>query len=85
MRSDGEGRFQSVLAQACGALAAGFGLIALLGWILKLPLFASFGLGLIPMAPSTALLFILMGIAIYFQARLTQNRAAERMGLVLGA
>jgi PAS domain S-box-containing protein len=86
MRSEGEARYQNVLAQACGALATGFGLIALLGWVLKLPLLSSFGSRLIPMAPSTALLFIIMGTAIYFQARLTQqNRAADRMGLALGA
>lgn len=45
-----------------GGVAAGIGCIALLGWLLLLPRFASLGEGLIPMAPSTAILFIAYGI-----------------------
>ena len=54
---------------AAGIVTAAIGLLALLGWILKLPLLASFGAGLIPMAPSTAVLLLLYGPAISLRAR----------------
>ena len=41
-----------------GLLASGVGIIAILGWILGVPVLAGFSYGLIPMAPSTAFLFI---------------------------
>ena len=86
MKQEREGRFLNVLAQICGALAAGFGFVALLGWVLKLPLLSSLGSHLIPMAPSTALLFVWLGVATYFHARLPQSRAAHRMGgMVIGS
>jgi len=40
----------------CGAVAAGFGILALLGWALTLPILAGLGADMIPMAPSAALL-----------------------------
>ena len=57
--------FSSMSIQICGALAAVTGIVALLGWILGNLLLASFG-SPVPMAPSTALLFILYGIALFF-------------------
>jgi len=57
--------FSSISIQICGALAAVTGIVALLGWILGNLLLASFG-SLVPMEPSTALLFILYGIAVFF-------------------
>lgn len=47
-----------------GAIAAVIGCIAMLGWLLALPRLTSLGQGLIPMAPSTAALFIAYGVAI---------------------
>ncbi len=42
----------------------GLGLISLIGWISSMPLLSTFRSGFIPMAPSTALLFGLFGIAL---------------------
>ncbi len=68
-----EGHVLNALAQACGALAAVSGLVALLGWITGHLLLASFG-SPVPMAPSAALLFILYGSAVYFCVRKPLNR-----------
>ncbi len=67
-----------------GLLTSAIGLLAMLGWILQLPLLASFSANLIPMAPSTALLFILMGMALSIQNRLPQNRVKYIFGLSVG-
>jgi PAS domain S-box-containing protein len=85
IKPEGKERFRKIFAQACGALAAIFGLVAMLGWVLKLPLLPSFGSGLIPMAPSSALLFLLSGVATFFQARLPHSLTARRMGFVVGS
>jgi signal transduction histidine kinase len=65
-------------------LAAGFGFVALLGWVLELPLLASMGSGRIPMAPSTALLFVIYGSAMFFCSRAPLNRGAYWIGMVVG-
>jgi PAS domain S-box-containing protein len=74
-----------VIARAGGAFAAGLGLTALLGWILELPLLTSLGQGWIPMAPSTALLFVLLGPAVSLSAGVPLSRAARRAGAAVGA
>ncbi len=64
------GRFRPAIAIFVAALiAAAFGVLTLLGWVLGLPLLASFGTDLISMAPSTALLFLLYGVAVCLRAR----------------
>jgi GAF domain-containing protein len=73
------------LPQVFGVSAAAIGFVALLGWILGLPLLATFGAGLIPMAPSTALLFVMFGVAVFFCNRMPQNRATYLTGMVIGA
>src|SRR3989337_2361400 len=75
----------SVFARACAAIAGGFGCIALLGWILKLPILTSLGPGWIPMAPSTALLFLLDGTAVLFCAGTAPGRGAYRIGMTIGS
>lgn len=50
-----------LIARASGAVSGVLGLSALLGWILGIALLATFGVGKIPMAPSTAVLFLLFG------------------------
>jgi|GEM_PF-796514 len=77
-------RFPKTLTQACAALAAGFGFLALLGWILAVPLLCSFGSGLIPMAPSTALLFVLLGVTIFLRAHIPQSAAVRNIGMAAG-
>ena len=68
---------------AAGIVTAGMGFLTLLGWVLKLPLLASFGAGLVPMAPSTAVLFLLYGAAICLRARPPLSRRAFRIGLAM--
>ena len=74
-----------VLARASAAIAAGFGFIALLGWILELPMLTSLGPGWIPMAPSTALLFLLYGTTVFFCAGTSVGRGARRIGMAIGS
>jgi hypothetical protein len=62
-----------IFISTTGIATAALGLLVLLGWILQLPLLTSFGANLIPMAPSTALLFILLGIALSLRSRMPQN------------
>jgi PAS domain S-box-containing protein len=69
----------------CGAVAAGFGFLALLGWALGLPFLASLGSDKIPMAPSTALLFVLYGIAAFLRASLPLGRGAHRVGVAINS
>ena len=71
-----------LLVRTCSLVAAGTGFVALLGWVLQLPFLTSFGSGKIPMAPSTALLFILYGIAAFLRTRLPLRGGAYRVGLV---
>lgn len=61
------------LVMAGGGVAVCFGAIALAGWLLVLPLLASLGQELIPMAPSTAILFIAYGIALMVIRRAPLN------------
>ncbi|MFY9328924.1 MAG: PAS domain S-box protein [Georgfuchsia sp.] len=75
----------NAIARAAGALAAILGLIALAGWIFGLPVLASLGRGWIPMAPSTALLSMLFGAAIFSTARTSPSRTAQLVGIVIGS
>jgi len=65
-------------------LAAGIGLVALLGWILRLPQLTNFGTDLIPMAPSSAVLLLLYGIAIFLWVRMPLRRRSFWVGVVVG-
>ena len=48
----------------CAGFVAGAGAITLLGWLIGSPFLSSLGSGTIPMAPSTALLFVLYAVAL---------------------
>ncbi len=48
----------------CGAITAGAGALALVGWALGSDTLTAMGTGYIPMAPNTALLFVLLGCAV---------------------
>ena len=73
------------LVPICGAVAAGFGISALLGWALGHTFLASFGPGLIPMAPSTALLFAVYGIAALLRTRQSMGRRAHRASVAINS
>ena len=66
-----------------GILTLAIGLIALLGWILQLPILASFGADHIPMAPSTALFFSLTGMALTLRLLLPRSRVSYFFGLII--
>lgn len=61
------------------------GISALLGWVLGVPRLASVGAGLIPMAPSTATLLVLLGTAICLQGRAPRRRGVRIFGASAGS
>jgi PAS domain S-box-containing protein len=69
---------------AVGIITAAIGLLALLGWVLGLPLLASFGADLMPMAPSTAVLFLVFGVAIGLHARTPLSRRTFWISVAAG-
>jgi PAS domain S-box-containing protein/diguanylate cyclase (GGDEF)-like protein len=85
MQPQAGNRISNAIAKASGALAAILGFIALAGWIMELPVLASLGHGWIPMAPSSALLFVLLGTTVFFSTRVPPSRAAYRVGIAIGS
>lgn len=73
------------LAQAFGGITALFGAAALTGWAADIPLLTTFAAGRIPMAPSTALLFLLFGAGAALSARSPFGLTGDRVTLALGA
>jgi PAS domain S-box-containing protein len=71
------------VAPAAGVVAAAIGLLALLGWFFKLPLLTSVEAGWIPMAPSTAVLFLLYGGAVCLRARCRADLRANQVSLAM--
>ncbi|MFZ2491879.1 MAG: PAS domain S-box protein [Thermoanaerobaculia bacterium] len=76
---------RDLIPLAAGAITIGFGLLTLIGWVFGWPLLASFGAGRIPMAPSTAVLFLLFGAAIAWLASSPESPRARAGGGVLVA
>jgi hypothetical protein len=66
-----------------GIVTAIIGLLALLGWVFQLPLLAGFNPDLIPMAPSSAVLFLLYGTIVCLGARQPLSRRAFRISVAL--
>jgi signal transduction histidine kinase len=64
----------------CAAFVVCTGIAALLGWLLDLPFLASLGSGMIPVAPSTALMFVMYGVALFLRS-LPSHRGAYLAGL----
>jgi len=62
-------RIFATVPMVCASLAVVLGLMTFIGWISGLPLLASVRAKYIPMAPSTALCFSLIGIGLVVQAR----------------
>ena len=85
MQPQAGNRISNAIAKASGAFAAILGFVGLAGWILELPVLVSLRHGWIPMAPSTALLFVLCGTAMFFSARVPLSRAAHWTGVAVGA
>jgi PAS domain S-box-containing protein len=72
------------LSEISGILTAGLGLISLLGWIIGFLTLASFGSEFIPMAPSTALLFVLFGTSILLRVHLPSQQIIHRINILCG-
>ena len=79
-----ERRNGHLLVTVLGISTAGLAALALLGWILGLPLWASFKAGLMPMAPSTAVLFLLFGVATGLRAWRPLSRRTFCASLTIG-
>src|SRR5579862_1827606 len=62
-------------------LSAAFGIFAILGWVSGYHLLASGGPNYIPMAPTTAIAFVLMGIALSACTLPDTNRSGRIVGL----
>ena len=77
-------RRDDVVAAVAGAAAAAAGGLALLGWAFGAPFLTSFGSRNIPMAPSTALLFIVFGTTVVLSAGKIEG-AWRRTAAVVGA
>jgi hypothetical protein len=78
-------RIFPLLPQAFGAGSTALGLLAFFGWLSGNPLLASFGANLIPMPPSAALLFVVLGLATLLCSRFPSKRGIQLMGLTLGS
>ena len=78
-------REHTTLARAGAALAAAFGFLTLLGWVLELPFLTGGGPDRLPMAPSSALLFLAFGVAVFVGARAPASHPARRTAMLLGA
>ena len=76
-------RLPSLVILIAGIVAAALGVVTMLGWILGLPLLASFRVDWIPMAPSSAVLFILYGVAISLRVQTPPGPRAERISVAM--
>jgi len=78
-----ENRKLNIFIQVCGLLTIFLGISAILGWIFNIPQLASFDADLIPMALSTAVLFVAYGLLIFFHSRLSSSRLMFRVEVVV--
>jgi PAS domain S-box-containing protein len=67
----------AILAQACGLLTVGVGVSALVGWTAGIAALQSVRATFIPTAPSTALVFVLLGAAEFVLVRWPERRGAR--------
>ncbi|MDP3583172.1 MAG: hypothetical protein Q8S39_14650, partial [Ignavibacteria bacterium] len=78
-----ENRRLNIFIQVCGLVVVFLGLSAILGWVFDIPQLASFDSSKIPMAISTAVLFVAFGFIIFFYKRIISNRIMFRVGVVI--
>ena len=65
------------VAQLCAVVAGGPALVVAVAWVFGEWTFATFGAEYIPMAPSTAWLFVLLGSALFMRARWPNRRPTK--------
>lgn len=68
----------SRVALVSGAVAAGVGALILVGWVIGRGELTALGTGYYPMAPNTALLFVLLGSAVLVRETRPDSRAIRR-------
>ncbi len=78
-----ENHIINIIIQFCGSITVFIGISAIFGWILGVPEFASFASGKIPMALSSAVLFVLLGFIIFFYQLLPASRIMQKIGIAL--
>ena len=71
------------ITQSGGLFAASLGFLAIVGWAFDFPGLSSFGYAFIPMAPSTAVLFLIFGSALYFGNHIIRNRRNRLLATVV--
>jgi signal transduction histidine kinase len=69
--------------QVAGSSVAALGIIAMAGWLLDLPIIAAFGSDTVPMAPSTALLFVTHGLLLLIRAGATPRGPVMRSSRIV--
>ncbi|MCX6220793.1 MAG: PAS domain S-box protein [Bacteroidia bacterium] len=74
-----------LMTQLFALLTSGVGIVAILGWILGAPILASFSNSLIPMAPSTAILFVSFGIAVLLCSRFPKSSWFYKAGIIISS
>ncbi|MEI8191860.1 MAG: hypothetical protein WCI75_19275, partial [candidate division NC10 bacterium] len=74
-----DSRLPERVAQACAAIAIAIALLALTGWSTGRLILASFRIDFVPMSPTTALAFLLLGGALLVNDR---QRAHPRSRLL---
>lgn len=65
------------------SLTAVVGILALVGWAFDRPFLATIGSNIIPMAPSTAILFVLLSILLFLQSYVASHSGVSRIVLIL--
>ncbi len=73
------------LNRICAIFVAVIGIVALLGWALELPFLASLGQGMIPVAPSTALFFVLYAAVVLLRTYFPTHRGTYWIGLSISS
>jgi serine phosphatase RsbU (regulator of sigma subunit) len=76
--NEGRGKFRN-FSVICACVALGLGILTFIGWISGIGLLASVRSKYIPMAPSTALCFSLLGIAIVVHCTQPRRRRLVRL------
>ena len=80
-----ESRRLNIFIQVCGLLTVSLGCSAILGWIFDSTQLASFGPNIIPMALSTAVLFVAFGLIIFYHNRLPSSRIVSWAGIAFSS
>ena len=80
-----EKRIINLIIQVFGLLTAFLGFSAILGWTLNIPQLASFDSSIVPMALSTAIMFVAYGLIIFFHNTLPSSRIRSRIEVAISS